>query len=336
MLVADWRNDMPVTFTYFPTSLPARKAENVQSFFLNPDTARDLLQAAEDAKFDAVVVDDPAGALTNIDLSATAAAMTHSLTVIATHWSGVMGPEAAAEQLATLSQRSGGRLTLRISVAEEGGCAASSHVEEQKRTQEYLTLLRRLWLSDRAFEFEGPYYSIRGARFSRMYRYGRDIDVRMAGQSGAALAVAGHHADVFELQPASLFDLRTLMRRVTAAAAPCGRANKIRFALPITVLGVGVLDDRNDHPACSITLDDPARATLSLMRFIEEGVSEFMIRGLDDVESIRRFGQRIVPLLHNSAARLHDNAEPAIASAWSLPPGAMASATVRWRAPRAE
>jgi alkanesulfonate monooxygenase len=327
---------MPVTFTYFPTSLPARTGENVKSFFLNPDTARDLLKAAEDARFDAVVVDDPAGALTNIDLSATAATMTNSLTVILTHWSGVMGPEAAAEQLASLSRRSGGRLALRISVAEEGGCEATSHVEEQKRTQEYLTLVRRLWLSDKAFEFEGPYYSIRGARFRSTYRYGRDIGVRMAGQSGAALAVAGRHADVFELEPASLFDLRTLMRRVTAAAAPCGRANKIRFALPITVLGAGVLDDRNNHPACSITLDDPARATLSLMRFVEEGVSEFMIRGLDDVESTRRFGQRIVPLLRNSAARHYDNAEHAIASASPLPPGLIASATVRWRSTRAE
>lgn len=322
---------MPVTFTYFPTSLPARKSETVKSFFLNPGIARSMLGAAQDAGFDAVVVDDPAGALTNVDLCATASAMTNELTVVATHWAGVMAPEAAAEQFAALSHRSGGRLALRISAAEESKYGASSHIEEQGRTQEYLTLLRRLWWSDKAFEFEGRYHSIRNARFSHLYRFGRDIDIRMAGRSGAALAVVGRHADVFELEPASLFDMRTLMRRVAAAAAPCGRVKKIRFALPITVVGAGVLDGRNDHPACSITLDDPTRATLSLMRFIEEGVSDFMIRGLDDVESIRRFGQRIVPLLHNSAARLHDNAEHDIRSPWPLQSGSIASATVRWR-----
>ena len=327
---------MPVTFTYFPSSLPARSGESVTSFFLNPDIARAKLKAAEDAKFDAIVVDDPAGGLTNLDLSATAAAMTDSLTVIATHWSGLMGPEEAAEQLASLSRRSGGRLAMRILAAEEGGRGATSHGAEQKRTQEYVTLLRRLWLSDKAFDFEGPYYSIRSGRFRSIYRYGKGIDVRMAGQSEAALAVAGRHADVFELEPASLFELRTLMRRVAAAAAPYGREKRIRFALPITVPGARILDNRNDHPACSITIDDPTRATLSLMRFIEEGVSEFMIRGLDDIDSIRRFGQRIVPLLRNSTARLHDHVEDVIASGQHLAPGSIASATVRWRSHRAE
>lgn len=326
---------MPVSFTYFPSSLPARKGENVKSFFLDPDAAREMLRVAQHAGFDAIIVDDPAGALTNIDLSATAAAMADALNVIPTHWSGVMGPEAAAEQFASLSRRSGGRLALRISAAEEGGCETASHVEDQKRTEEYLTLLRRLWLSDKAFDFEGPYYSIRGGRFRSILHYGRDIVIRMGGRSGAALAVAGRHAAVFELEPASLFELRTMMRRVVAAAAPCGRANKIRFALPITVLGTGFLDERSDHPACSISLDDPTRATLSLMRFVEEGVSEFMIRGLDDVDSIRRFGRRIVPLLRNSVARLHEDAD-VIAGERPLPPGPIASATVRWRSHRAE
>ncbi|MBI1291893.1 LLM class flavin-dependent oxidoreductase [bacterium] len=320
---------MPVRFTYFPTSLPARRAEDVASFFLNPEIARNLLRAAEDASFGAVVVDDPAGALTNLDLSATAAAMTTALTVITTHWSGVMGPVAAAKQLASLSHKSDGRLALRISAVEEGGCAAASHVQEQKRAQEYLTLLRRLWLSDRAFDFEGPYYSIRGARFSHMYRFGRDIVIRMSGQTGAALDAAGRHADVFELEPASLSDLRALMLRVTAAASLCGRANKIKFALPITVLGTGVLNYCDYHPACCITLEDPERAAVSLIPFIEGGVSEFMIRGLEDVESIRWFGQRIVPLIRNSAARLVDDTKPAAASTWFLPPGATDSANLR-------
>lgn len=326
---------MPVTFTYFPTSLPARKAECVHSFFLYPDIARKLLSAAEDVGFDAVVVDDPAGLLSNIDLSATAAEMTKALTVIVAHWPGVMGPEPAAEQFASLSHRSGGRLALRISAAAgDGGYGPLSHVEEQERTHEYLTLLRRLWWSDKAFDFEGRYHSIRNGRFSHMYRLGREIDIRMGGQSGAALAVAGRHADVFELEPASLFDIRTMMRRVTAAATPRGRADKIRYALPVTVLGQGALD--HDHPACSIGLDDPAQAALSLMRFVEEGVSEFMIRGLDDVDSIRWFGQRIVPILRNSAARLPRNAQPGLASVAPLPPGAMGSASLRWRSPRAE
>lgn len=327
---------MPVTFTYFPTSLPARRAERVKSFFLYPEIARTLLRAAEDIGFDAVVVDDPAGALANVDLSATASAMTNALIVVATHWPGVMGPEAAAEQFAALSHRSGGRLALRIPVAEDGGHGGRSHIEEQGRTQEYLTLMRRLWWSDRAFEFEGRYHSIRNARLSHMYRFGREIDIRMVGQSGAALAVAGRHADVFELEPASLNDIRTMMRRVTAAATPRGRAHKVRFALPITVLGRGVFDAGHDHPACSIGLDDPAHAALSLMHLVEEGVSEFMIRGLDDVDSIRRFGQRIVPILRNSAARLPVSAQPGLANTGPLSPDATGSASLRWRSPRAD
>lgn len=321
---------MPVTFTYFPTSLPARKAEGVKSFFLYPEMARALLGAAEDAGFDAIVVDDPAGALSNVDLSATAAVVTNALTVIATHWPGVMEPEPAAEQFAALSRRSGGRLALRLSATEDGGHGVSSHVEEQRRTQEYLTLLRRLWWSDRAFDFEGPFYSIRNAPFSPLYRFGRDIVIRMSGRSGAALDVAARHADVFELEPAPLLDLRTMMQRVITAAKPRGRAEKIGFALPITAYATGVVDDRHGHPACAITLDDPARAALTLISFIEEGVSEFMIRGLDDVDSVRRFGELIVPILRNSVERRRLDAEPETGRAERLPPRVMGSATVRW------
>ena len=41
-----------------------------------------------------------------------------------------------------------------------------------------------------------------------------DVTIRMGGQSGTALKVAGRHADVFELTPGTLDEIRQLMERV--------------------------------------------------------------------------------------------------------------------------
>ncbi len=321
---------MSVTFTYFPKALPALRTEDATSFFLDPDVARKLLIAAERASFDAVVVDDPAGALSNIDLSAAAVGMTTSLRVVTTHWTGVMGPEEAASQFAALSHRSGSRISLRISTEDAGRIGEEKHVEAKRRTQEYIMLLWRLWLSEKPFHHEGPYHSIQRAELGPLNRFGRDITFRMGGCSGAALDVAGRYADVFELEPASLFDLRTMIRRVTAAATPYGREARIRFALPITVLGHGILEDRHAHPGCTLRIDDPARAALSLMPFVEEGVTDFMMRGLDDVDSLGWFGHKIAPILRNSAARHGNDGPSGIGKPWAAARGTN-SARVRWR-----
>ena len=99
---------MPIEFTHVPG-----KPANGSFFYDFAETATKL-SLIEDAGFHRLVVDDPAGLLTNMDIAAQTLERTASLEVVLTHWAGVIEPTVAARQLAALDVKSGGRLSLRM------------------------------------------------------------------------------------------------------------------------------------------------------------------------------------------------------------------------------
>lgn len=283
---------------------------SLNSFFFDHQFAGTLLGAAEDAGFNGVIIDDPAGLLGNLDLSSYAATRTETLSIIATHWAGIMSPEAAAQQVATIANAANGRLSLRIVTQEEPERGEepddADHLTGCQRTDEYVMLLKRLWLSERPFDYEGRFHRLREAFVPQKNVFDADIAIRMGGTSGSAIKVAGRHADIFELTPGTLHDVRTMMERVISAASRHGRARAMRFALPVTVLKGDGARPATTHPACTIASDDPLRAAHSLLPFVEAGVSEFMVSGLGDRHAIVNFGRTVLPIVRNSALRMHE------------------------------
>ena len=289
---------MSVEFTFVPSALPDA-ASGRPGFFLDPAFTA-TLSRIEAAGFDTVVVDDPAGALINFDLAAAVAAATSTLRIALTHWAGDVSPPIAARQLATLDARADGRLALRMladcaidhRAAELTG---SSHAASWRRTDEYVTLLKRLWSNDAPFDHEGPFYSIRGGFVGDSQR---PLALRMAGMSGTALQVAGRHADIFELDALTPEEAAALIVRVRAAAEPYGRAHRIRFALPV----------RLSRSARRKPFDAVEASVVALLSFIEAGVSEVMVAETADIGAVERFGREIMPLLRNSARHLQARA----------------------------
>ncbi|RUX91651.1 LLM class flavin-dependent oxidoreductase, partial [Mesorhizobium sp. M7D.F.Ca.US.004.01.2.1] len=169
---------------------------------------------------------------------------------------------------------------------------------------EYLVLLKRLWSNDRPFDHEGAFYSIKGGYVPRKGPHGADLIIRMGGQSGTALKVAGRHADVFELVPGSIDEVRQLMERVRGAAAEHGRAGKLRFALPVRIhQGASA----TGHKAVDLS-GPPAQAALSLLAYTALGIDEFMIVGVDTPREIATVGRETIALLRNSLARRETDA----------------------------
>ncbi|RWK46508.1 MAG: LLM class flavin-dependent oxidoreductase [Mesorhizobium sp.] len=299
---------MSIEFTFVPgTNSNGRSAAGAAPFFFDPHASAVALARVEDAGFQSVVIDNSggsAGLLTNFDLAANAAALTSSLQIVLTHWAGVVAPTVAARQLASLAAASEGRLALRIlpdGIAEDDLATDShpSHIATWQRTDEYLTLLKRLWSNDKPFDHEGPFYSVRGGFVPNKDPRGFAIPIRMSGLSGTSLKVAGRHADIFELASGAPEDVRVLIARVRGAAAQYGRSGKIRFAMPVSFMRERPLS-RSD--AVHVP-GPPPRSALSLIAYADAGVSEFMVTGPYDPEKIERFGQAIAPLLRNSLAR---------------------------------
>ncbi|MDX8441789.1 LLM class flavin-dependent oxidoreductase [Mesorhizobium australafricanum] len=290
---------MPIEFTHVPG-----KAANGSFFYDFAETATKL-SLIEHAGFRKLVVDDPAGLLTNMDIAAQTLDRTGSLEVVLTHWAGVIEPTVAARQLAALDRRSGGRLSLRMlsEPLEDSDAEARpvGHSVVWQRIDEYLVLLKRLWSNDRPFDHEGAFYSVRGGFVPRKGPHGADLAIRLGGQSGTALKVAGKHANVFELAAGSPDEVRQLIERARSAAAEHGRGGRLRFALPVRIRPDG-WTGTPDHKAVEIA-GPPARLALALLPYAALGIEEFMIGGIDRPGEIARIGRETITLVANSLAR---------------------------------
>ncbi|MFA6154154.1 LLM class flavin-dependent oxidoreductase [Mesorhizobium sp.] len=292
---------MPLEFTHVPGRTHA--ADNSAPFFYDFAETATRLGLIEDGGFQKIVVDDTAGLLTNMDIATQVLDRTSSLEVVLTHWAGVIDPVVAARQLAAIDARRGGRLALRMLSEplsdDDAETRPVGHTVIWQRIDEYLVLLKRLWSNDRPFDHEGAFYSINGGYVPRKGPHGADLTIRMGGQSGTALRVAGRHADVFELAPGSIDDVGQLMERVRAAAAEHGRAGKLRFALPVRIhQGASAAG----HKAVDLS-GPPAQVALSLLAYAGLGIDEFMIVGVDTPREIATVGRDTLALLRNSPAR---------------------------------
>ncbi|MER8483659.1 LLM class flavin-dependent oxidoreductase [Mesorhizobium sp. M1322] len=309
---------MPIEFTHVPGK--THPADSTLPFFYDFAETATKLALIEDIGFQKIVVDDPAGLLTNMDIAARALDRTSSLEVVLTHWAGVIEPTVAARQLAGLDAKGGGRLSLRMLSEplndDDAEARPVGHTLIWQRIDEYLVLLKRLWSNNRPFDHEGAFYSVKGGYVPRKGPHGADMTIRMGGQSGTALRVAGRHADVFELAPGSLDEIRQLMERVRSAAAEHGRAGKLRFALPVRVRPA-------DNAACQKAVEiagPPAQIALSLFPYTALGIEEFMVVGIDRPREIATAGCETIALMRNSLARREADVPQ---------PGAFASRPIR-------
>ena len=139
-----------------------------------------------------------------------------------------MAPTLAARQLATLDHYTNGRLAVHyISGGSDEDQQRDgdflNHDERYARTDEYLTVLRRVWAEDKPFDHEGTYYRAKGVVSEVKPLQGQRVPIYFGGASAPALQVAGKHADVYALWGESLAQAGDLVRRVRAEATLQGR-----------------------------------------------------------------------------------------------------------------
>ncbi|WP_406872107.1 LLM class flavin-dependent oxidoreductase [Aminobacter sp. P9b] len=292
---------MQIDFTHCPGGV-ADKDELHTSFFSDTALAVQRLRQLEKASFSRVLIDDAGGLLANMDLASLTLRSTQSIGVLVSHWPGIVAPVVAARQFAALDQLGAGRLALRVPPSRDlrETNDDSGLVATLGRTDEYLTLLKRLWSNAQPFEHEGLFYRIHGGFVPMKAADGADISLQLGGLSGTALKIAGRHANQFELPVGSFDDTRRLIERVKAAAEPFGRTQRIRFSLPVLV-GEG-------EQAWQIG-GASERAVAALAGFVELGVTDFIVHGLDDADAIAAFGREVIAVVRK-AFRRH---EPTVA-----------------------
>ncbi|KEZ71187.1 alkanesulfonate monooxygenase, partial [Pseudomonas syringae pv. syringae FF5] len=112
--------------------------------------------------------------------------------------------------------------------------ADGSHIgkdERYARSDEYLSVVRQEWTSDKPFDHNGTYYQLEGAHSLVKSPQQPHIPLYFGGSSAAAIAVAGKHADVYALWGETYEQVRDVLKQVRAEAARHGRT--IRFSLSL-------------------------------------------------------------------------------------------------------
>ena len=216
---------MPVEFIGFVGNHNASEIIPRTSAVVDRDYIETIAKAHEAAGFDRVLLAFHSWSPDPLQIGQHVANVTQRLGVFVAQRPGFTAPTVLARQFATLNALYPGRFSINVitgadpaELAQDGNTVEDKD-ERYKRTSEFLDVLRAEWNSDKPFDHDGPFYNVRRG-FSNV-RPGRDtpIDIFVAGDSDAAIEVAGKHADVFALWGETHEQVRDLLNRVRAAAA---------------------------------------------------------------------------------------------------------------------
>ncbi len=169
-----------------------------------PDPSRvgEAARRAEAAGFDTVLVGYGSTRADGWMVAAEALFRTSKLTVLYAHRPGFMAPTVAARMGSTLDVFSGGRLKFNMIT---GGSAGEQrrdgdfedHDTRYERSIEYVELMKRVWMAEEPFDFEGRFYHV-----ERAYHDIRPVQrphprIYLGGSSEAAKPFAARCADVY-------------------------------------------------------------------------------------------------------------------------------------------
>ena len=203
---------------------------------LDPGFIETAAKAQEHVGFDRVLVAFNSTSAESILVGQHIAAVTERLGLMIAHRPGFTAPTLAARQFATLDHLAKGRVAVHVitggndaELAQDGDHLTKD--ERYARTSEYLDVMRQEWTAPAPFDYVGGYYRVsRGFGDIKPYRP-EGIPVYFGGASDAAITVAGRHADIYALWGETYEQVRTLIARIRAAAAPYGRQPRFSLSL---------------------------------------------------------------------------------------------------------
>jgi len=185
-------------------------------------------QAHEQAGFDAALVGYSSASAEGFQVAGFVAANTEKLKLLVAHRPGFVAPTLAARKIATFDNLTRGRLLVHIIT---GGSDFDQrrdgdflgHDERYARTDEYLEVMMKTWLSASAFDYDGTYYQVEKAK-SEVHSFQKPhVPVYFGGMSAPALRVGAKHADVYALFGESRANVSQMMSNINQIAAEFDR-----------------------------------------------------------------------------------------------------------------
>ncbi|GAA1511980.1 LLM class flavin-dependent oxidoreductase [Nocardioides humi] len=201
---------------------------------VDKDYVRRLARTHEEAGFDRVLIAHLSSMPDGFVVADQVLEATERLKVLLAHRPGFWAPTIAARAYATLDAFHPGRVAMHVIT---GGDDADQQrdgdfltkAERYRRTDDFLTVVRKEWESEAPFDHEGEFYRVAGAWSS--VRPGTRIPVYFGGASADAIRVGGKHADAYAFWGEPLEGIKERIREVRAAAEPYGREPRFSVSL---------------------------------------------------------------------------------------------------------
>ncbi|MEY9929849.1 alkanesulfonate monooxygenase [Catenulispora sp. GP43] len=202
---------------------------------VQPGYLQDLALAHEESGFDRVLIAHSSASPDGFVIADQVLSRTSRIGVLLAHRPGFVSPTYAARKYATLDAFHPGRVALHtITGGDDREQARDGDLADKatryRRTDEFLTVVRKEWESAEPFDFEGEFYTVRGG-WSAIRPEPGAIPVYFGGASEDAVRVGGKHADVYAFWGEPLAGIAERIREVRAAAAPFGRDPRFSVSL---------------------------------------------------------------------------------------------------------
>ena len=204
---------------------------------VDPDYILDFARTHEAAGFDMVLTGYSSSTPDGFEVAGYAAAHTDRLGYLIAHRPGFVAPTLAARKAATLDQLTNGRIALHIitggnDVEQRQDGDWLDHDARYRRTDEYLSVVRRIWTEREPFDHEGEFYRLQDAYSQARCRQQPHVPLFFGGASDIALDVASRRADLFALWGEPRASIAQRIADVKSRVAAAGRdPSEIRFSL---------------------------------------------------------------------------------------------------------
>lgn len=210
-------------------------AANNREGTIDPRFVAEFARAHEENGFDRILIGYHTTAPDGWALASHAAAHTEKLHMLLAHRPGFVSPTVAARKAVTIDNLSNGRFSFNIVTGgsdEDQNRDGDWTTKDQRyrRTDEFLDVAKKVWTSDKPFDYDGEFYKVRNAYSEPKPVQKPSIPIYFGGASGAAVPVGAKHADVYMLWGEPIAAVKERIAAVKAAA-PAGRSPEFSVSL---------------------------------------------------------------------------------------------------------
>jgi alkanesulfonate monooxygenase len=219
---------MPIEFIGISGTHERSEIIGLSGPVVQPDYLRAMAIAHEAAGFDRILVAHSSSSPDGIVTTGEILNATTRLKVLLAHRPGFLSPTLAARALATIDAFHPGRIAVHIiSGGDDADQARDGDFYDKegryRRTDEFLDIVEREWSSTGPFDYEGEFYTLKGA-YSEVRPPSGHLPIYFGGASEYAVKTGGRHADVYAFWGEPLSGIAQRIADVKASAAAAGRS----------------------------------------------------------------------------------------------------------------